>query len=93
MVVEELEHRVKAGAGQLLTNDFSTTDVISKTASQIVLMDALKQYFDYTFSLMCGIPQVTLHGSASWRRHLPSFSCRSASTGGWTASSPSYSSF
>ncbi|GAQ87143.1 hypothetical protein KFL_003340070 [Klebsormidium nitens] len=32
LITQKLDKKVKAGAGQLLTNDFSTTDVISKTA-------------------------------------------------------------
>ena len=53
LITEKLEEKVKGGASQLLTNDFSTTDVISKTASQIVLMETMKQYFKYRMMLCC----------------------------------------
>ena len=39
----------------LLTANFSTTGIIEKAASQIVLMDAMKQYFSYKVTTCCGI--------------------------------------
>lgn len=64
-----IEKRVKGDTGKLLVNDFSTTDHVSQTASQIVLMDAMKYYFVYTMRFDCGIPSVTLHGTlADWER-------------------------
>jgi hypothetical protein len=44
---------------------------VSQTASQIVLMDAMKHYFVYTMRFDCGIASVTLHGTlADWERLL-----------------------
>ncbi|GAQ81701.1 hypothetical protein KFL_000880150 [Klebsormidium nitens] len=69
LIINELEVRVKGDTGKLLVNDFSTTDLISKTASQIVLMDAMKHYFVYEMCFECGIPSVSLHGTlADWER-------------------------
>ncbi|GAQ79529.1 hypothetical protein KFL_000320280 [Klebsormidium nitens] len=71
LITNQLEERVKGGASKLLQNDFSTTDLTSKCASQIVLMDIMKHYFEYGFHLSCGIPSVTLHGTSDdWERLL-----------------------
>ncbi|KIL60102.1 hypothetical protein M378DRAFT_180560 [Amanita muscaria Koide BX008] len=42
---------------------FSTTTIRDTTVYAMVMMAALKEYFSYTFSLRCGIPQVTLEGT------------------------------
>jgi hypothetical protein len=69
--VDQLNVRVKGDTCQLLVNDFSTTDVTSKAASQVVLMDTMKHYFPYTMEITCGIPEVALHGSLEdWHKLL-----------------------
>lgn len=47
----------------LVTGDFSTTGPAEKIAFQITLMDAMKSYFMYSVTTMCGIPEITLEGS------------------------------
>jgi len=47
----------------LIVSDFSTTTKLSKVASEIVLMDAMSEYFDYEVTTLCGIPSVTLEGT------------------------------
>lgn len=44
---------------------FSTTVNSDKAVGAVALMATLQAYFDYKFSLMCGLPQVTLLGSTS----------------------------
>ena len=44
---------------------FSTTGKIEKAANEVVLMEAMKPYFDYRFQTLCGIPEVTLEGEAA----------------------------
>jgi len=52
----------------LVVCDFSTTGPCERAASEIVLMDAMKQLFEYSFLTMCGIPAITLEGTADdWR--------------------------
>lgn len=52
----------------LVVSNFSTTSVIEKTASEVVLMDAMQSYFEYTMMTMCGIPQVSLTGTVDdWK--------------------------
>ncbi|CAF0814897.1 unnamed protein product [Brachionus calyciflorus] len=45
-----------------LVANFSTTSKDSRVVSQIVLMDAMKNYFDYHMSTMCGIPEFRITG-------------------------------
>ncbi|MEK7953072.1 DUF4419 domain-containing protein [Luteolibacter soli] len=52
----------------LLVSGFSTTGPIEKAASEIVLMAAMRHYFDYTVVTRCGIPRITLLGTVEdWR--------------------------
>lgn len=54
---------------QLMLCDFSTTSPVIRTASQVVMMDAFQQYFDYELSCICGIPSITVKGSVDdWVR-------------------------
>lgn len=58
---------VGAGLYQLMICNFSTTTPVVKTASQVAMMDAFQQYFEYQVSFICGIPTVTLKGTvADW---------------------------
>ena len=50
---------------QLMLCDFSTTTKTIHTASQIVMMNAFQQYFDYRLLAICGIPQITLTGTGN----------------------------
>ena len=54
------------------TADFSTTTPITRMASQITLMDAMKKYFEYLVMIVgCGIPSITLEGTpADWKNVL-----------------------
>lgn len=62
------------GRADAFVADFSTTGPLERTASQIALMSAMKQYFDYMLMTRCGIPEITLAGTpddwASIRRRL-----------------------
>jgi len=42
---------------------FSTTSEIERAANEIVLMETLQHYFDYSMSTFCGIPSVSLQGT------------------------------
>ncbi len=54
---------------ELLICDFRTTSPVIRTASQVVMMDAFQQYFDYTLTCICGIPSITVKGSVDdWVR-------------------------
>ena len=55
---------------QTLGSDFSTTTPVSKVASEITIMEALKPYFDFVvLRIVCGIPEITLQGEpADWEK-------------------------
>lgn len=44
---------------------FSTTGEVEKAANEVVLMDAMKDYYRYTCVTRCGIPSVELEGEIS----------------------------
>ncbi|CAG8448458.1 10117_t:CDS:2 [Diversispora eburnea] len=60
----------KVGLKQHLECDFSTSTNASITASQIILFDAMKKYFNYKVYCLCGIPKVTLDGTLEDWLHL-----------------------
>src|SRR5690348_1422179 len=47
-----------------LSKTFSTTTAVHVTAQNIALLDIHQAYFQYSMSTMCGIPRVTLLGTA-----------------------------
>ena len=69
----EFSKVIKEGIGEdlhsLLLPDFSTTDPISRAASEICLMDIVQSYYSYRTRTRCGIPRVTLEGTIEdWER-------------------------
>lgn len=66
-VFGEFSGRIKEEIGEenhrLIVANFSTTDVVSKVASEIVLMNALQSYFTYEVMTMCGIPYLKIEGT------------------------------
>jgi hypothetical protein len=51
----------------LIVGKFSTTGQLQRVSSEIVLMDAMSKYFDYSVSTRCHIPLITLAGEvADW---------------------------
>ncbi|MFT3770510.1 MAG: DUF4419 domain-containing protein [Minicystis sp.] len=52
----------------LVVADFTTTGPVEKAASEVVLMSAMRRYFQYEVLTLCGIPRITLLGTAAdWR--------------------------
>lgn len=47
----------------LIVSEFSTTGLVERAASEVVLMDAMQSYFSYSCRTACGIPNVTLLGT------------------------------
>ncbi len=58
-----IRHEVGAEVYHLLECNFSTTTPISQTVSQVVMMDTFRQYFDYSFCGICGIPDIAILGT------------------------------
>ena len=66
---KKIDENVKSDIADLMVCDFSTTTPIIRTASQVVMMDALKQYFDYRLYAICGIPWIIVLGSVDdWKK-------------------------
>ena len=64
MFARLIGENTKGNLEKLMTCNFSTTGMIEEMVSRIVLMDAVKQYFDFLERLIgCGIPSVTLEGT------------------------------
>ena len=55
-----------------LTCDFSTSTPVSKVASEITIMEAMKPYFEYVvIRIVCGIPEIKLEGTPQdWQKVL-----------------------
>ena len=66
---DEIRQNTKNDIVETITANFSTTDQTSRIASEITLMDCVKDYFDYEiFYAACGIPYITITGTADdWR--------------------------
>ena len=75
-VFPEFSKQISAYTGKDLINaltcDFSTTTPVSKVASEITIMEAMKSYFEYVvIYLSCGIPEVRLEGTPKdWQKVL-----------------------
>lgn len=69
---EQIEKYTGSQGLKDMTADFSTTTPVTKMASQITLMDAMKKYFEYVVMVIgCGIPSIKLEGSPKdWRNVL-----------------------
>ncbi len=66
-----IKRNTKNGIADIITADFSTTTKNARIASEATLMDCVKAYFDYElFYAACGIPSITLQGTADDWRHL-----------------------
>ena len=65
-VIDDLTSQIRAHLGRradLFIGDVSTTGPLERTASQVALMGAMRQYFRYAVSSLCGIPEITLSGT------------------------------
>lgn len=53
---------------ELVVAEFSTTGPVERAACDVLLMDGFQAYFEYTITIGCGIPAVTLLGTPEdWR--------------------------
>jgi len=62
-ICEKIEKYTGPTIRETLECNFTTTKIAEKTVSQIVLMDALKSYFDIILMCGCGIPAIELTGT------------------------------
>src|SRR5262249_25707188 len=70
-VIDEFSQRVReyiGSAHDLFVPQFSTTGPTERVTAEIVLLDAVQSYFEYVLRTLCGIPAITLEGTAEdWR--------------------------
>jgi hypothetical protein len=66
---EQITDRIGGDNYAQIVTSFSTTGLVERAANAIVLMDTVKNYFQYRVRTRCGIPQVVLEGTAAdWER-------------------------
>jgi len=58
----EIQKRVKTDLYDVMIDDTSVATKLTKISSEIAIMDAYKQYFEYHVMCICGIPKITLVG-------------------------------
>lgn len=67
MLLPKFEDKISSYVGKELTNlvnvKFSTTKLNESVAFQVTLMDALSEYFAYSATFSCGIPEIILEGT------------------------------
>jgi hypothetical protein len=66
-VIDSFSARIREHIGPshgLFVPRFSTTGPAERVTSEVVLLDAVKCYFRYVLQTLCGIPAVTLEGTA-----------------------------
>lgn len=60
---EKISRYVGKELAGTLDAKFSTSTPATQAAFRVTLMDAVSEYFDFSMSVMCGIPEITLEGS------------------------------
>ena len=72
-----IAENTKGELADLVTADFTTTGITERIASQISLMDVVKEYFNYlNVAISCGIPSIKLKGSPDdWQKVLDKTRC------------------
>jgi len=65
-VIEQLTQKVREHIGSafdLFQPTFTTTGPVERAAAAVVLLDAMRSYFDYDMETECGIPAIKLEGT------------------------------
>ena len=67
---EQIAGQSKGQIAEVMEANFTTTDVTTRIASQVTLMDVMKPYFEFVVHYVsCGIPQITLLGTPEdWQK-------------------------
>jgi hypothetical protein len=60
---QKIAQKTKNGIANTCTPQFTTTGIAEKAAFEVSLMQSMKHYFDYKFTVSCGIPEITLEGT------------------------------
>ena len=67
---QQIAGSTKGDVAQTVTANFTTTGLSERIASQVTLMDVMKEYFEYiVVYVSCGIPNITLQGTPEdWQK-------------------------
>ena len=66
---QQIRQRIGDGNYSTIVAEFTTTGRVEKAAFEIVLMDCMKNYFEFLLRSSCGIPEVVLEGEPDdWSR-------------------------
>ena len=60
---EQIRAHIGAATHDAIAAPFSTTGALEAAAAQVTLMAAMKKYFSYSMSTMCGVPWIRLEGT------------------------------
>lgn len=65
---EKIGKRIGEHRTAMIRSNFSTTGVVERAASEVVLMESMSAYFEYGIRTACGIPTITLMGTTNdWK--------------------------
>lgn len=67
---EQIKHNTKGNIAETIMADFTTTTPTELIATEITLMEAVQDYFEYIYIMLgCGIPEITLLGTPDdWQK-------------------------
>ncbi|RHZ17842.1 hypothetical protein DYB37_011244 [Aphanomyces astaci] len=65
LILKMKEHLVDPSLGEWVLPAFTTTTDHDRIVGSVVMMASMKKYFTYKMMLMCGLPSVTLLGTAA----------------------------
>lgn len=66
--VKQIKDNTKDEIAETLMKGYSTTGHVERIATEITLMETMKEYFNYKVKSVCGIPSITLTGTPEdWR--------------------------
>ena len=85
--LQQIGEHTKGDIAKTITADFTTTGPTERIASEITLMDAMKEYFEYiVLYISCGIPDITLLGTPEdWQKvHDKAMCLKQYGLGWWT---------
>lgn len=69
--MEQMSQKLLGDSVRLTDMEFSTSTTVSKISLQSTFMYAMRHYFDFKMTTMCGIPKFTIKGTLSdWEKIL-----------------------
>ncbi|MBK8557771.1 MAG: DUF4419 domain-containing protein [Lewinellaceae bacterium] len=60
---KQIETNTKEEVWSFAVPEFSTTTLVEKAAFEIALMDVMSPFFQYSMTIICGIPEISVEGT------------------------------